>query len=149
MWQLLKEIAFKILGLGGELPSPKVRVSEGDLIYLETTKTVEVRNILPKVTFFTVADTHSMEPLIDKGFIQIGSSNPEYINNVEIGDIIVWQKYVQWGKAIQLKRIMHKIVEIGNDGEWFCKTKGINCLRRDPWKIRRKDIQLVWRGEIV
>ena len=147
MWELLREIAFKILGLGGELPSPRDIIRLEDITYFEAEETLEVKNILPDIWLVTVKNTHSMDGTIDTEHTIICSNNEEYIDNLLIGDIIIWQKWVNWKGKITQKTIMHQIVKISEDEKgWYCRTKALNWFKKDPWKIRKEDIIYVGLG---
>uniref|UniRef100_A0A6M3J2R9 Putative peptidase n=1 Tax=viral metagenome TaxID=1070528 RepID=A0A6M3J2R9_9ZZZZ len=117
MWELIRALfqVFKSGNPTGNVPSPRYDIPD-DYEFLET----------------TVLNTNSMEPLIDVGHTVLLSDKPEFIDNLKVGDIIIWE--------IEGRRIIHSVVEVGNDGEWYCRTKGLNLNQRDPDIIRRKDI---------
>lgn len=120
-----------------DVPNPRVIVNSDNIIYSAGRLTVD--NILPDVWLTGVLDTNSMRGLFDYGNTIILSNNPSYLNNIAVSDTVVW--YNEDGKGT-----IHEIVEIGNDGNWFCYTKGIRNSRRDPYKIRRENILWIMLG---
>lgn len=81
-------------------------------------------------------DTNSMDPVIDEGShaIQI---KPTSIDQIHIGDIISYKSE----RSEHL--IIHRVVELGNDGEWYAVTKGDNNAYNDPQRVRFEQIERV------
>ena len=153
MWNWVRGIACAICQsgktYGKEIPSPRDIIAQSDIVYLGDKQIVTIGNVLPKVWLTTVADTNSMDGTIDIGHTMILSNNKKYLDKVDIGDIVVWQKWVLWVNKLASKTIMHQIIAIAEDDKgWFCYTQGINCPSKDPWKIRRKDIMWIALGVI-
>lgn len=124
-----------------DVPSPPDIIPHKNVIYNEAGKFVEISGVLPRVCFPTIADTNSMDGLMDFGHTVILSDNKYYLDNfLKVGTVIVWQKWDM--------NVIHQIVEVGRDDRWYCYTKGINCPTRDPWKIRREDIEWIALGII-
>lgn len=118
----------------GNLPSPRLDINIWDVRYNPLKKRITIDNIEGDVRINTVQNTNSMEPMIDVGHIVIRSNDKKYLDNLNIGDVIVWQK----GSVQKI----HSIVEIGTDSRgWFCKTRGLNLNRSDIPKIRKHDIR--------
>lgn len=125
---------FKRGGTTGNTPSPRVEIDYGDITYGD--KTITVKNLEPDVTITTVQNTNSMESLLDVGHTIVTSNNPKYMNNIEVGDIIIWSK--------DGLNIIHQVIDIRQD-EWgiFYSTQGVNLNHADTAKIRKGDIQSV------
>lgn len=111
---------YKEGGTQGNIPSPRVDVTIGDLFSYKTT---------------TVQNTNSMEPLIDIGHTVLITDD---ISGLNIGDIIIF--------TADERLIIHSIIEIGDDGEWYCKTQGLNINSPDPYIIRKSDISYLALG---
>ena len=105
----------------GNTPSPRYDIPEN---------TIFIKN--------TVQNTNSMEPLIDIGHTILLSDDRKYLDNLSVGDIIIRQGVGQ--------TIIHSIVEIGNDGEWYCRTQGLNVNKVDDDIVRLPDIKYVALG---
>ena len=133
--------------LNYELPSPRATVKKENIIISDLQ--VCVRGILPPVTKFTVPNTNSMEQAIDENHWVIASAHPSYKENLEVGEVIVFNiKVVDYlTYAISDAEIIHAIVEIGEDEQgWYCKTKGWNpYLEVDNWLVRKEQISWICR----
>jgi len=109
-------------GSSGNIPSPRIEV--------------DLSNVnIPGASATTVQNTNSMEPLLDTGHTIYATSN---VSDLNIGDIIIWSK--------DGKYIIHSIVETGDDGEWYCRTRGLNVKQTDPEIIRKADIMYLVLG---
>jgi len=131
-----------------ELPSPRATLNE-DSVFCEGT-VLHVVGLLPHITVTRVVDTNSMDSAIDIGHQIIVSNNQEYMDNLEVGEVIIFHlNLIENGVPVQ-KDILHAIDEIGEDEEgWYCYTKGWNpACPRDPWRLRKGDITWVCRGVI-
>ncbi len=118
-------------GSTGEVPSPRNDIAWDDVV---TNGRVIINGIDLPIIKTTVQNTNSMEPLLDVGHTVIGSSAPKYMDDIKVGDIIVW------GDG----NIIHSVIEIGLDSEgWFCYTQGINITRPDGVKVRKTMIHWV------
>lgn len=78
----------------------------------------------------TVQNTNSMEPLLDVGHTVILR---EPFGRPVVGDIIIWER--------NHRSIIHSVIETGMDGEWYCRTKGLNLYQPDPEKIRLEEVK--------
>lgn len=108
----------------GNIPSPRLDITIGDIFSYKTT---------------TVQNTNSMEPLIDIGHTVFLSNKPEHTDNLKAGDIIVW-------RGVR-GDVIHSIIETGIDATgWYCKTQGINVNLPDPEIIRKENIVWVCLG---
>jgi len=113
---------YKSGGSSGNIPSPRIEV--------------DLTNVsIPSAFATTVQNTNSMEPLIDVGHTIFVTDN---ISNLNLGDIIIFSANGQ--------SIIHSIVEIGDDGAWYCKTQGLNIKNPDPYTIRKADISYLVLG---
>ena len=118
-----------------DMPSPRVPIVWGDIHYDRDAKRLIVEGIEPEVVINTVADTGSMEPLIDAGHIVVRSTSPKYKDNLWVGSIIVYRN--ETGALV-----IHSIIYIGADASgWYCETKGLNCNYADGLKVRKENIQ--------
>jgi len=118
-----------------DMPSPRVNIPDEDIVYDPVAETLTIKN-LKGISLCTVQNTNSAEPMIDVGHLMVRSNDPKYMDNLNVGDVIV---YRMDGWVIQ-----HSISKIGYDEEgWYCKCKGVNNLRADPWKIRKFNIEQV------
>ena len=137
--ELIKLILKLIKGLGspfkGEanLPSPRMDIEFEDIIYDKENRELIFTNIEPDIKIQTVQNTNSMEPFVDVGHMMILSNNKIYMDDLNVGDVIIWEM----GRG----RIIHTIVMIGDDGEWYCRTQGVNLNNVDPEIIRKRHIQ--------
>ena len=137
---------FKSGNSAGNSPSPRVAIAWSDIAYDPYKYTLTISNIEPDVTIQTVQNTNSMESLIDVGHTVVRSSNAKYMDNLNLGDVVVWE--------LNGETKIHAIVDIDTDEQgWYCYTQGLNCNQRDKPKIRRENIKdiallVVWcRGE--
>lgn len=130
--KLIKGISFRGVV---DLPSPRVNIESEDIVYNKENGTLTFHNIEPEIKIQTVQNTNSMEPMIDIGHTMILSNNKKYMDDLNVGDVIIWEM----GRG----RIIHTIVEIGNDGAWYCRTRGLhpNIKEADPEIIRKRHIQ--------
>ena len=86
----------------------------------------------PNVFIYGVADTGSMDGLVDYGHNVILTDEFDRAE-LALGDIIAYGLYT--------KTILHRIVEVHEDqyGRWY-RTRGDNCIDNDPNPVR--DIQI-------
>ena len=114
---------------GEELPTPKSRLPKSALSGI-------LAAFPGDVYASKVANTNSMEPMIDVGCRCIMLKNPDP-DDLIVGDVIIYDKD---GIIVDYNRdsddIIHAIKEIGNDGERFFTLKGYNNAVVDPIKVR-------------
>ena len=107
---------------------------KGENIIIEDNRVlIELEN----ATISSIADTHSLEPLIhkDTNVIEIV---PLSIDNIHLGDIAAYQSQYSNGT------ILHRVVFIGYDDiGWYATMKGDNNPMPDPGKIRFNQIQRI------
>jgi len=131
-----------------EVPSPRDIISGGAI-----TKSVRQKALLihlswsiDSVKAFPIADTNSMDGLLDFGHHILATDYPDEIAAAQTGDVIIFKRDAETTKE---RLICHQIVEEGRDdiGIYF-KTKGIRNLTVDPEKVRTPDIVGVGFGII-
>ncbi len=117
---------------GRELISPHDWISEDQIHVYSNRVVIDIDS--PQWAVFT--DTNSMDPVIDAGAHAI-EVVPELPDDIHMGDIVSYKSDYADGILI------HRVVEIGNDGEWYCRMKGDNNPFEDPGKIRFDQLQRV------
>jgi len=118
------------------------RISPNDWIKQDQIDYIEKANLLtiklkPNVEIFGVADTGSMDGLLDYGHSVILTDNFDR-NKLAVGDIIAYRYYT--------KLILHRIVEVHEDkhGRWY-RTRGDNCIDNDP-PVREVQVKYLCLG---
>jgi signal peptidase I len=116
--------------------SPNNWVDQSDITLTKDSVTISVDNPL----WATFTDTNSMDPVLDESAhaIQIKPNQED----LQVGDIIAFTS------DSNQYPIIHRVIEIGNDGDWYAITKGDNNEYTDRNKVRFKDIQAVVIGII-
>lgn len=94
---------------------------------------------IPDARWAKFSDTHSMEPVLDKNSnaLQIV---PKDISDIHTGDIISYET--------SQGTIIHRVVELGFDGEWYAITKGDNNSEKDSEKVRFSQIKKIVIGVV-
>lgn len=165
LWRLIKQVALLLYNLAQErlnevpeipehtykptedIPSPSDIVPQVNISKVDNKIEVILDNLSipftkpPKVRLTTVADTNSMDPVVDylhTCLLIAGADSDEHkvlIESLTVGNAIVYE--------INQRLILHRIVEIGEDerGRRF-KLKGDNNFRKDPYVVR--DIHIKW-----
>ena len=82
-------------------------------------------------------DTHSMEPVLDKKSTGI-EVVPDSSNEIRVGDIISYTN--------NNEIIIHRVVKIGYDPEWYAITKGDNNPTNDPERVRFNQVKRILVG---
>ena len=118
---------------GDSVSSPSDHITIDDLHVFQDKVIIEMENLI----WARVKDTHSMEPLLNANSITLEASVFNS-NEIEAGDVISYEKE---GIAI-----IHRVVEIGNDGRWFAITKGDNNKEEDKEKVRFNQVKGVLVG---
>jgi len=115
-----------------ERPSPSNWLAEDQIVVYPDKVILTFDN--PQWAKFT--NTNSMDPVIDEDShaLQIVPNSKDQIH---IGDIVSYESKYTDGI------IIHRVVELGNDGEWFAITKGDNNTLADPGKIRFEQIKRI------
>ena len=130
---------FKSGNPSGNIPSPRYEIKWEDINYYSSNQMLEIA--IDNAKLSTVQNTNSMEPLIDVGHRIILSDSSKYLDNLNLGDIIIWNQ----GRG----DIIHSIVEIGSDnlGTYY-RTQGLYLNSKDPELIRKVSIKYVCLGVI-
>ena len=127
---------FKSGDSAGNSLSPRVAIAWSDIAYNPALRALTISNIEPDVTIQTVQNTNSMESLIDVGHITVRSNNAKYMDNLNLGDVVVWE--------LNGETKIHAIVDIDTDEQgWYCYTQGVNIDSRDKVKVRKENIEWV------
>lgn len=123
-----------VTGNAPEVPSPKARISENDILVTDNKVVIAIDN--PQWATFT--NTNSMDPVLDENAFAI-EKRPASPDDLEVGDIASYDG----GDGI----IIHRIVEKGvdKDGTYFL-FKGDNNPLPDPDKVRFDQIKRVVVG---
>ncbi len=117
---------------GRERSSPHDWVKEEQIHINSDSVSIDIKN--PQWAVFT--DTNSMDPLLDETSHAI-EIVPEKKEDIHIGDIVSY-------KSAKLDGIViHRIVDIGDDGDWYALAKGDNNTAVDPEKVRFGQIERV------
>lgn len=115
-----------------ERPSPHDWVKEDQITVANDNISIDILN--PQWAVFT--NTNSMDPIIDETSHAI-QVIPQKEEDIHIGDIISFSSDEADGIVI------HRVIDIGNDGQWYALTKGDNNTMVDPEKIRFNKIERV------
>ena len=127
-----------------DIPSPQDWIDQDRISYQDHDGSLRVEGILPDVWITDVTDTNSMDGMVDAGHSLICSNHPNYLNNVAVGDVIIFEKYIP-----DYHLIAHRIVWSGWDAKGrFFKTKGDNFPEEDWYKVRKEDLRWVILGVI-
>ena len=107
---------------GLERNSPNDWVAYKQIVYDKKTKLLTIK-LEPNVEVFGIADTGSMDGLLDYGHNVILTDNFDR-DKLAVGDIIAYKHYT--------KLILHRIVGVHGDdaGRWY-KTRGDNNIDDD------------------
>lgn len=121
----------------GEIPSPRVKIEPQEINYDKDSEVLSISNIKSPLWVTSVQDSNSMEPLVDIGHIVVLSQDPKYLDALNLGDIIIWQR----SDGIS---IIHSIIDISQDESgWYCRTQGLNIPQPDEQKIRKNEVEWV------
>lgn len=132
---LLRKFYLKQSGI--ERISPNDWVSYNQIHYNEKLKLLTIK-LEPNVKVFGIADTGSMDGLLDYGHNVIATDHFDRAK-LAIGDIVVYQVYT--------KLICHRIVEIREDknGKVY-RCRGDNNVDMDEWYLRNANIKYLVIG---
>jgi hypothetical protein len=119
---------------GPEQVSPADRVDSEQIAVMANG--VLIRD-LKDVRLVNIADTNSMDPVLDAESTAI-EIIPKSADELSVGDIVSYQS--------GSNTIIHRIISIGSDSEWYAITKGDNNAVSDPEKVRFAQIKGVVVG---
>jgi len=126
-----------------DVPSPGDRINQSQMsVYNLMGKLIIASdlNTSGRILYYaSVTDTKSMDPIIDRNSTVILYSvlNESELN---VGDVISYYYSEDY------PQIMHRIIEIGDDGHWYCITKGDNADYDDGVKVRFGRVNAVLFG---
>ncbi len=115
-------------------PSPRDIIKPENIEQRESLGTVTITG-LNGIWVTGVADTNSMDGLLDYGHSVILISEFDR-DDLRVGDIVVFQG--------NKGRIIHRIVSIGK----HIRTRGDNVAFKDPYKLKKEDIEYLCVGII-
>ncbi len=115
-----------------ERASPSDYVQEKDIHVLSDKVVIDIQDA--QWAMFT--DTNSMDPLLDESSHAI-QRVPSSSDDIHVGDVI---SYAPFNNELI---VIHRVVEVGNDGSWYAITKGDNNPYNDPQKVRFEQIKRV------
>lgn len=112
---------------GLERISPNDWVGRDQITYDDVTEILSIK-LPPNVKIFSIADTNSMDGLLDIGHNVIATDNFDRAK-LAVGDIIIYQMY--------FTLVVHRLVEIKEDqnGRRY-RTRGDNNVDVDPYYLR-------------
>ena len=113
-----------------ERASPSDWITQGQIHLTGNQVIIDLED--PQWAVFT--NTNSMDPVIDETSHAI-QRIPKSISEIHIGDIISYE--------IRDSVVIHRVIELGNDGEWYAITKGDNNPYKDPAKVRFSQVRRV------
>lgn len=132
-------MCFKRVKKTEDVPSPGGIINFSDVSYYEASEHLEVRNLRPPVALAEVANTKSMDPLIDAGDTAILSQDFRH-DELIVGDVVVYEAGV--------KAIVHRIIKIDDavDGRRLYTCQGDNCAWPDPYVLSDEHIKWYFVG---
>ncbi len=115
-----------------ELASPSDWIKEEDITVYGDRVVID----LPNAKWAKFTNTNSMDPLFDETShaLEIVPTSP---NQIRAGDIISYKS------PLVSAPVIHRVIQIGNDGQWYALTKGDNNSEQDPRKVRFEQVQRV------
>ena len=124
---------------GAERISPNDWVKREQIDYIEKSKLLTIK-LEPNVRIFSIADTNSMDGLLDIGHNVIATDNFDK-SKLAVGDIVIYQIYTT--------KIVHRIVEITEDKNGrIYRCRGDNNVDTDPYYLRDENIIYLVLGVI-
>ena len=118
---------------GMERISPNDWVKREQIDYIEKSKLLTIK-LEPNVKIFSIADTNSMDGLMDIGHNVIATDCFDKAK-LAVGDIVVYQVY--------LTKIVHRIVEITEDKNGrIYRCRGDNNINTDSYYLR--DLHIIY-----
>jgi len=115
---------------GAERISPNDWIKREQISYDGGLLTIKLK---PNVTIFSIADTNSMDGLLDFSHNLIATDNFDHAK-LAVGDIVIYQIYTT--------KIVHRIVEIKEDKKGrIYRCRGDNNVDMDKWYLRDEHIK--------
>ena len=135
--QWLRKFYLKQSGL--ERISPNDWVKRERIDYIAKSKLLTIK-LEPNVKIFSIADTNSMDGLLDIGH-NVSATDHFDKTKLAVGDIVIYQVYTTL--------IVHRIVEIIMDGDVRrYRCRGDNNVNIDPYFLRDLHIRYLVLGVI-
>ncbi len=126
---LLRKFYLKQSGL--ERISPNDWIKREDIGYNGEFLTIRLK---PNVKIFSIADTNSMDGLLDIGHNVFATDNFDR-SKLAVGNLVIYQIYTT--------KIVHRIVEIREDKNGrIYRMRGDNNINIDPYYLR--DLHIKW-----
>ncbi len=118
-----------------EQPSPQDFIKRHQIFWNEDEGSVTIHGIKGRVRIPEIADTNSMDGLMDYGHNVLLVEEFDR-NKLIVGDIVVFRPTMY-----RTNSIIHRISKIGEDedGRWYF-TRGDNNAIRDPYRLRNQHI---------
>jgi len=133
--RLLRGFYLKKSGL--ERISPNDWIKRDQIDYIKKSKLLTIK-LEPNVKIFSIADTNSMDGLLDTGHNLIATDNFDHAK-LAVGDIVVYQVYTT--------KIVHRIVEIKEDKNGrIYRCRGDNNIDTDPYYLRDANLKYLVIG---
>lgn len=122
---------------GLERISPNDWVNYSQIAYDKRTKLLTIK-LEPTIKIFSIADTNSMDGLLDIGHNVIATNHFDK-SKLAVGDIVVYQVYTT--------KIVHRIVEIKEDAKGrIYRCRGDNNVATDPYYLRDENVKWLVLG---
>ena len=119
---------------GKERISPNDWIKREQIHYDVKAKLLTITDLPPIVRIFSIADTNSMDGLLDIGHNVIATDEFDR-GKLAVGDIVVYQVYTT--------KIVHRIVEITEDKNGrIYRCRGDNNIDVDKYYLR--DLHIKW-----
>lgn len=135
---LLRKFYLKQSGL--ERISPNDWVKRDQISYDARSNLLTITQLPPNVKIFSIADTNSMDGLLDIGHNVIATDDFNKSRLAE-GDIVIYQVYTA--------KVVHRIVEIKEDqGGRIYRCRGDNNIDIDPYYLRDLHLKYLVLGVI-
>ena len=117
-----------------EITSPSDRVNDSKIKIFKNKVSIYLNDTF-KANF---NNTHSMEPTLDQYSTGL-EIEPTSKEDIHVGDIISYS-------TKDNTTVIHRVVFIGYDPEWYVLTKGDNNSQNDPGKVRFSNINRILIG---
>lgn len=123
-----------------EIPSPRDLILQSDMHYDNVQETLTINNLKPNIWLAEIADTNSMDPVLDYQHTCILTDNFK-CEDLVVGDVVVYQ--------INNQAIIHRIIKIDmDDGKRRYTLKGDNNSIADGYIVRDEHLKWLLLGVI-
>ena len=120
--------------------SPQNRIPRGNITFRAADGILEVSGFLNSLWVTPVANTKSMDPVIDSIHIALLEEYPQYKDGFGFGDLCVGDII---GYEVYPKIILHRIIAINEyEGGRIYTCRGDNTAGQDPYAIG--DVHVKW-----